>query len=79
MTTRTLAPDPDCRICHGSGDNQCDCTKVCDCGEERPDNLESCAMPGCVSDATRINPTARPAYLVGGDDLTGCDSFKTNN
>jgi len=47
-------PYPDCRLCLGSGfevfgdHDRCDCTKVCDCGEHSPNNLESCSHPGCT-------------------------------
>ena len=55
----TLPPDPDCRICDGKGRYKvvnnpnwettfrCECTMVCQCGEERPNNLQECQMPGC--------------------------------
>lgn len=27
----------------------CECTFVCDCGEERPNNYQACCSPGCKS------------------------------
>jgi hypothetical protein len=58
----SVPPDPDCCLCKGTGVEsrpyiagvvdvhyQCDCTRVCQCGEERPSNLTYCASPGCVN------------------------------
>ena len=51
MTTKTLPPDPDCFQCRGLGTFArgltCECTLICDCGEERPDGVRHCAHPGC--------------------------------
>lgn len=57
-----IPPDADCRLCSGTGivsnthiagvstvNYQCECTMVCQCGEERPNNLTTCASPGCAN------------------------------
>lgn len=58
---RRCEPDADCRLCGGKGRYKtvnnpnwetvfrCECTMVCQCGEERPNNLESCRSPGCTN------------------------------
>ena len=50
MNFKTLPPDPDCFNCRGKGfahNIRCECTMICGCGEERPNNLEFCSRIQC--------------------------------
>ena len=74
--TRTLPPDPDCCLCHGLGthlDFPCDCTLVCDCGEERPNSLETCRHPGCT--ATGCDSCGEIVWCCDPDDEADGDYF----
>jgi len=48
---RRIPPDPDCLLCHGTGEYAggliCQCSIVCECGEKRPNNYQGCENPGC--------------------------------
>jgi len=72
-------PDPDCRLCWGSGieafgnHDRCDCTKVCSCGEANPSNLESCSHPGCT--VTGCDSCGEIEWCCDLDDEANGDTF----
>ena len=77
-----MPPDPDCRLCNGRGlmaffgmetDYRCECTMVCDCGEERPNNFEVCASPGC--NATGCDSCNRIEWCCSEHDEPDGDYF----
>lgn len=76
----TCEPDPECCICGGTGiekfsvtDNSCECTYVCDCGEEHAANLQSCAAPGCQN--TGCDACGSMEYCADDEDDWGGEYF----